>query len=205
MSWAPAYCEADELRSFMGDASGGDDAELTLAIETASRTVDRACNRQFGLVAAPEARLYTATFDVTANRLARRWVIEIDDLMTAVGLVVETEPDGVFTAVTDFLPAPVNAVVNGRPWTKIIVNPSSSVTPNNREHGVRVTGRFGWTTVPDTVKLATMIQAARLFARRHAPFGVAGNPEVGQLRLLERLDVDVAVSVQPYRRVWGAV
>jgi hypothetical protein len=54
-------------------------------------------------------------------------------------------------------------------------------------------------------KLATLIQASRLFARRHAPFGVAGNPEVGQLRLLERLDPDVAISVRPFARVWGAV
>jgi hypothetical protein len=69
----------------------------------------------------------------------------------------------------------------------------------------RVSGRFGWAAVPLAIKLATMIQASRLFARRHAPFGVAGNPEVGQLRLLERLDVDLVTSVAPYRRMWGAV
>ncbi|WP_234820581.1 hypothetical protein [Mycolicibacterium goodii] len=59
--------------------------------------------------------------------------------------------------------------------------------------------------MPPAVKMATLIQASRLYARRHAPFGVAGNPEVGQLRLLERLDVDLAVSVRPFARIRGAV
>ena len=59
--------------------------------------------------------------------------------------------------------------------------------------------------MPDTIKMATLIQAARLFARRAAPFGIAGNPEVGQLRLPDKLDVDLVVSVQPYVRHWGAV
>ncbi|WP_205876184.1 hypothetical protein [Mycobacterium camsae] len=70
---------------------------------------------------------------------------------------------------------------------------------------MKVTAKWGWPEVPGAVKLATLIQASRLFARRQAPFGVTGNPEVGQLRLLERLDVDLVTSVRPYARVWGAV
>jgi hypothetical protein len=71
---------------------------------------------------------------------------------------------------------------------------------------VRVTGLFGWAAIPDAIKLATMIQASRLFARRHAPFGILGSPETGgELRLLERLDADLMTSVRPYVRMWGAV
>ena len=37
--------------------------------------------------------------------------------------------------------------------------------------GVKVTARYGWTTVPDAIKLATLIQANRLFARREDTYG----------------------------------
>jgi hypothetical protein len=71
---------------------------------------------------------------------------------------------------------------------------------------VKVTATFGWTAVPDAVKLACLIQASRLFARRHSPFGILGSPETGgELRLLERLDADLVVSVRPFQRVWGCV
>ena len=48
MAWAPAYASVAELRSFIQDGGTSNTAELTLAIETASRSVDKACNRQFG-------------------------------------------------------------------------------------------------------------------------------------------------------------
>ena len=37
-----------------------DDVQIALAVTAASRAIDRRTNRQFGLVAAPEARYYTA-------------------------------------------------------------------------------------------------------------------------------------------------
>lgn len=41
----------------MGDATtGNSETELTLAIETASRAVDQACDRQFGLADTAEIR-----------------------------------------------------------------------------------------------------------------------------------------------------
>lgn len=90
-------------------------------------------------------------------------------------------------------------------WTQVVIDSGSAMVPTAAERGVRVTAMWGWQEVPPTIKLATLIQASRLFARRHSPFGIAGNPEVGQLRLLERLDADVVISVRPFARIWGAV
>jgi hypothetical protein len=88
---------------FIADGTTGPDAELALAVETASRSIDFACNRQFGSVDEPESRLYSAYWD----KSLRRGVIEIDDLMTATGLIVETETrPGEFSAITDYLPHP---------------------------------------------------------------------------------------------------
>ncbi len=117
--------------------------------------------------------------------------------MAVDGTVQQALGDGINITgepITGYLPAPVNAVTQGRPWTKLLL-PQGMAVPTGAQ--VRVTGRFGWAAVPLAIKLATMIQASRLFARWHAPFGVAGNPEVGQLRLLERLDVDLVTSVAP--------
>lgn len=221
MAWAPAYATVNELQSFMQDGTTSSTTELALAIETASRSVDRICNRQFGLVAAPEARYYTAEYHRDSYRTSAwefyqfpssttqpSWTVSIDDLMTVTGLLVDVDNDGDNTyesSITDYALTPINAAVSGRPWTRLEIRSTSLVRPNGRLHGVRVTAKYGWSAVPDTVKMATLIQASRLFARRAAPFGLAGNPEVGQMRLLERLDPDLAVSLQPYIKRWGAV
>jgi hypothetical protein len=201
MPWAPPYATAAELAHFMGDAVATDDAELTLAVETASRSVDRICNRQFGSLDAPESRQFTAHYDAYRHR----WIIDVDDFATTDAMTVETVGPQYDSAVEQWLPAPVNAVAAGGVWTQVVIDSASPAVPTAAEGGVRVTATWGWPEVPAAVKMATLIQASRLFARRHAPFGIAGNPEVGQLRLLERLDVDLVTSVRPFARVWGAV
>lgn len=60
--------------------------------------------------------------------------------------------------------------------------------------------------IPSAVKQACLIQASRFFTRRYAPFGVAGSPDSGsEIRLLAKVDVDVAVILGPYITWWGAV
>ena len=197
MAWAPDYVSSTELKAYQRISDTVDDVQVALAITAASRAVDRHTNRQFGLVAAPEARTYTARWDP----LRCRYVVGIDDLMTVTGLVVTTEAG----TVDVFAKQPANAAVEGRPWTRLVVDPTSAAKPTLKEDGVTVTARFGWTTVPDTVKQATLLQASRLFTRREAPFGVAGSPDLGsELRLLAKVDPDVAVVLGPYSRWWAA-
>lgn len=204
MAWAPDYATATELKSYLRIGDSLDDAVIAWAITSASRAIDQATNRQFGLVASPEARYYNPYFDRNRNL----WVIEVDDLMTNVGLVVDvdTNDDGTYSdEVTDSVLRPRNAAAQGRPWTEMTVAPSSAVTPSECEGNVRVTARWGWSSIPVPVVQATLLQAGRLVARRDAPFGVAGSPELGnELRLLAKVDPDVEVIVRSFRRVWGA-
>lgn len=188
MAWGDTdYCTVAELKSFMRITTTMDDVQLSLAISTASRAVDRAASRQFGVVAAPEARTYEARLDPYLCAYA----VQVDDLMTEIGLVV----GGGYTLL------PRNAAQKGRPWTRLVLDDR----PEDLD-AVDIMARWGWTAVPTAVKLATMLQASRLFKRKDAPFGIAGSPSEGsEMRLLAKVDPDVAVSVGPYIRQWGAV
>lgn len=197
MPWAPDYVTTPELKAYLRISDAVDDVQVALAVTGASRAVDRATNRQFGLVADPEARKYTAYWDAGL----RRYAVDVDDLMTVVGLTIATE-DG---AITDYDLKPANAAVESFPWTRFVVKPEAPFKPPLTEDAVTVTAQYGWTTVPVAVKQATLLQAARFFKRRDAPFGVAGSPEAGsEMRLLAKVDPDVAVVLGPYQRWWGA-
>lgn len=204
MAWAPDYCTAADLKAFLRIQDTDDDAQVALAVTAASRAIDRATNRQFGQSATQEDRFYTAEWD----RDRRRWIVDIDDLMTTTGLTVHYDSDesGSYADMIDeFQLKPVNGAANGRPWTQIVVSPNSATTPGDIEDGVEVHGTFGWSAVPTTVKEACLLQASRFLSRRDSPFGVAGSPDIGsEMRLLPKLDPDVALAVRPYYRWWGA-
>lgn len=206
MAWQPDYATLAELRAYVRIPVGDtlDDADLTLAIGSTSRAVDQYCDRQFGKVDSLQARYYTAMWD------PRRWRyrVEIDDLMTSVGVEVSYD-DGTLTFPTavDFTKCrldPLNAAADGEPWTTLIL-PENTTAPCG-VGDVEVTATWGWTAVPDEVKQATLIQSARIIKRRDSPFGVAGSPEMGnELRLLSKLDPDVCVLLSSVRKWSGGI
>lgn len=195
MAWAPDYLTTTQVKDFrrIDPADTLDDVEIAVAISAASRAIDDHCNRQFGLTAAPEERFYTAWYDYDRGR----WVVDVDDFMTTTGLVVSV--DG--TALTTFTKEPLNAAALGRPWERLVFDETPDVYPTGVLAEVSAVARWGWTAVPTQVVQATHLQVNRLMSRRDAPFGVAGSPEQGsEIRLLARLDPDVAVSLKGLRR-----
>jgi hypothetical protein len=113
---------------------------------------DRICDRQFGCLDTPESRYFTAAYDTGR----RRWIIDTDDFATTDGLIVEATGPQSDSPITSYLPAPVNAVVNGGVWTAMVINPASPLVPGASEHGVRVTALFGWPEVPPTISLTAV-------------------------------------------------
>lgn len=202
MAWKPNYVETEELKAFLRINDSVDDTQLGLAISGASKAIDLSCNRQFGKVAVAEQRFYTARWD----RQRLRWVVDVDDLMDVTGLdaVVQDAAGNDVGTIDAYVLEPRNAAANARPWTQLVVRPASTGKPTGCEGELAITALWGWSAVPDAIKEATMLQASRFHARRVSPYGVAGSPDSGtELRLLARLDVDVAVMVGPYRRWWG--
>lgn len=205
MALYPDYVTASELKAHLRVTDTADDTELGIAITAASRAIDRSAGRQFGLNGSAVARVYTWDGRYIEGLPA----VEIDDLMTSTGLVIKLDDSGSGTygsALTDVDPWPWNAVADGRPWTHLVFRSYASGFPSLYSQGVQVTANWGWTAVPDVVKQACLIQASRFFVRRDSQYGVAGSPETGtELRLLDRLDPDVAVLLSTVRRHWGAV
>lgn len=200
MAWAPDYVTLSKLKNFVRVNDTADDEELALDVTAASRAVDRFCGRQFGLAGSAVERYYTARYD----RERRRWFVPIDDLMDSTGLVVTIDPDGSATTTTAYRLLPRNAAADDRPWTELHILPSSPVTPDGTEGGVKIAANWGWSAVPAAVEKATLLQASRLSVRRDAPLGVAGSPEVGsEIRLLAKLDPDVQMLLYGYRK-WVA-
>jgi hypothetical protein len=199
MAWAPDYITDDQLKGYQQIVDDVDDAEIAWAITTASRAIDEACGRQFGLVALVEQRRYTPRWSSARGR----WVVSVDDFQTVTGLLVhlvDHDDEDVQDLVSGTVrKLPFNATAEGRPWEKLVLPADLAMFGDEGE--VAVTARWGWTTVPVAIEQATALQAARFLARRSAPFGVAGSPDTGsEMRLLAKVDPDVKVSVGTYER-----
>jgi hypothetical protein len=189
VTWAPDYATSAELKAYLRVGDTADDVFMALWVTAASRSIDKFCKRQFGQTAGLEARTYTAVYDQHIGAA----VAAIDDLQDTDDVIVMSGT----TEITDYTFEPVNAVAKGKAYTEIHCGTSGELS---------ILAPWGWTSVPSPVKTALFLQGARLAARRDSPFGVAGSPTEGsEIRLLARLDPDVMVILDAYRReVWAA-
>lgn len=196
-----AYVTLSDLKVFVGIGDTGDDATLQRALDASEEQVNTYTGRRFTADGSAVIRYYDALDKGT---------VAIDPLSSTTDLAVAVDQDGngtfedTLVLDTDFRLAPYNAAVLSAPWTSLVALTGTTFPPGTRR--IRVTGRWGWPAVPASVKQATLIQAARLWKRKDAPFGVAGSVEFGsELRLLAALDPDVQALLRPYRLVWAAV
>lgn len=202
MSVTNAYCTVEEVRNHLGDAvSKLDTGLIEKAVNAASRAIDGYCGRRFWQDPTAVARKYRPR---RADRL------DVADISTTTGLVVETATSAAFTTSTiwtldtDFELSPDNADADGPAyaWWKIVAV-GSKLFPCARFRSVRITARWGWSQVPDDVHEACILKATSLFSRKDAPYGVAGFGEFGAVRIT-RKDPDVIDLLARYQRPMAA-
>lgn len=215
MAITNGYVDLNTLKAAAGDIDTDDtteDAALEMAIEAASRMVDAFTNRRFWQDGSVVVRYYTYR-----SPFGRRYVDSYemptlylpDDISTSTGLVVATDGDDdgtyedTWTLDDDFTLGPANAAADSEPWTAIAEMSNGEFSFPTNPRGIKITAKFGWAAVPTAVEQATLLQANRLYKRRHSPFGVTGSPAegAGEMRLLSKLDPDVEALVRRYRRV----
>lgn len=197
MPWKPDYIELEQAKNFVRIPSGDtlDDAQLAIDISTASRAVDKHCNRQFGQLAAPATRRYTGWYDLERGL----WVVDVDDVQDTTGLAVTVS--GTTVDPASVTPEPLNAVDDGLAYTRLVFASDAAAQPCGTIGEAAILLRWGWLEFPTEVVFATRLQVSRFASRRDSPYGVAGSPSDGsELRLLARLDPDVAVGLAGLRR-----
>jgi hypothetical protein len=187
------YATLADVKNSLKITDNMDDSLLEIAVESASRLIDGYTGRYF-------YNGGTATRNYAASD---SWMCFIDDLQSLSELATTDEVGNSYTTWTtnDYQLEPLNGLSGGmtQPYTSIRAV-KQYVFPFLADRAlVKVTGVWGWASVPMAVKQATILQAARIFKRNDSPLGVAGFGDMGVVRVGARLDPDVQHLVDPYR------
>lgn len=206
MSITNGYATLAQVKAALRITDSIDDTLIELAIESASRDIDAYCARVFYSVGSG-TRFYNALDP---------YYCPIDDAQSISEVATSATSNGVYATVWanptignndgDYQTEPINAAypVDGivMPITGLRALWNYLFPIAGGAALVKVTGVWGWSTVPTAIKQACVIQAARIFKRNDSPLGVAGFGDMGAMRV-SRVDPDVARMLEPYRRVNG--
>lgn len=190
------YATLTQVKAALRITDTVDDTLLEMAIESASRAIDSYANRYF--YASGTATRYYVPQDSL--------VTVIDDLVTLTTLEsssnIDQDYDLTWTA-GQYQLEPLNGLVDGlaTPSTQIRAIGQRFFNVLNGEATVRVTGTWGFASVPIAVTQACVIQSSRIYKRLDSPLGVAGFGDLGVMRVSQKLDPDVAQLVDAYRKV----
>ena len=195
MAVTNGYCSLADVKAALRITDTIDDALIESSINSASRMIDQYCNRYFYSGSAGEVRYYQA------NDGYMCWV---DDLQTLTELKTASTDPLIFDTTWDsgdYQLLNPNQRANGAysPYYAITATDNYLFPVWADMALVKVTGTFGWASVPEPVKFASIIQASRLFKRLESPLGVAGVSDIGIMRVGANIDGDVAQLINPFR------
>lgn len=195
MAITNGYCSLADVKAALRITDTIDDALLENSINSASRMIDQYCNRYFYSTSAGEVRYYKANDG---------FVCWIDDAQSVTEIVTSSTDPLIFDVTWeagDYQVLPANRIANGAyyPITGITATDNYLFPVWADMALVKVTGQFGWASVPEPIKFACIIQASRLFKRLESPLGVAGVSDIGIMRVGANIDGDVAQLINPFR------
>jgi hypothetical protein len=192
------YCTLAEIKSRLWPENttpdSVNDTDLTSVITAVSREIDIYCATRFHTSVADETRYFLAEED------DRLWV---GNLVSVTTLQIDQNGDGIMdgtlVANTDYLLAPYNAALDSVPYNWIeIASGSSYGFPVGIRRGVKVIGKFGWSSCPAAIKEACILQAMRAWKRKDSIFGVVGPSGFYQISVMAGWDPDAARAMRLY-------
>lgn len=201
MAITNGYASLNEVKAALRITDSVDDSLLEMAVESASRLIDGHAARQF-YSSGTAVRYFVAQDD---------FVVEVDDLANGtVTIQTAQDADGVYDTTwltDDYQLEPLNGILDGIAWPYNQIRAVGDyLWPiSGGEALIKVTGVWGWPSVPIAIKQACIIQASRIFKRLDSPLGVAGFGDLGAIRVTRDLDPDVAQLVMPYKRMRNIV
>lgn len=193
MAITNGYATLADVKASLKITDNLDDSLIEIAVESASRLIDGYAGRYF-YNAGTATRNYAATDN---------YMVYLDDVQSVSQVSSTDEVGNAYTTwdANDYQLEPLNGIANGlsQPYTSIRAV-KQYVWPFLADRAlVRITGVWGWASIPTAVKQATILQASRIFKRNDSPLGVAGFGDMGVIRIGARLDPDVQHLVDPYR------
>lgn len=193
------YCTVGELKQRIWPTGTTpdttEDIMLQSIITATSRAIDNFCGRRFYTTAADETRYFTTRDE--------EYLWPDLDIISITSIAVDYNADRTYSTsldTADYDLLPDNADTDSKPWSYLRIAPLGTERLPKHQRGIKIVGKFGWSTVPTAVKEACLLQGMRLWRRRDAPFGVISNPAGGDMRLLEHIDPDVQMLLYPYRK-----
>lgn len=192
------YASLNDLKTALRIQDGVDDSLLEIALESASRMVDEYTMRNF-YNAGSATRVFVPSDDDC---------VAIDDAVSISSIAVSTLLNKTFDQVwttDDYQLEPLNGIADGLPGWPVTRIRAVGVwefpyDSDDEIATVQVTAVWGWSAVPIAVKQATIIQAMRIFKRLDSPLGVISSPDTGYFRVSSRIDPDVAMLLNSYRK-----
>lgn len=182
------YATVRALKTRVGIAQDDttDDEELYAACFAASRAVEQHTQRIFYRTAST-SRVFEP------DDACRLTFGPFNDLVVLSSLATDETGAGSWTttwSASDYQLAPLNpaAAPEQRPYTSLRAVGSRRFplpTGYGRTDRVQITGTWGWATVPQPIRQATLVVAAELFKAKDAPLGVIGFGDLGAVRLRE--------------------
>lgn len=203
MAITNGYCTQNELKAFNGIpvSDTADDDLLDDAINAASRQIDSFCGRIFYADSVASARKYFT------NDLYR---LNVDDISTTTDLVVkyDDDDDGTYETTvssSQYQLLPINGVVGGilnLPYYIVeLISDGNNEWPmdysSNRPRA-EITAKWGFPSVPEPIRQATLMLASELFAMRNAPLGVAGVGDFGVVNIQQNREITRLIA--PFRK-----
>jgi hypothetical protein len=187
------YPTLEAVKARLDIADTIDDGMITSVISAASRSIDSFCNRLFSSEVA-QVRYFTA--DCSGY-------IDVDDLVSVTTLATDSDGDRVYEdtwAATDYDLEPYNAAQQEWPYTRLMIAPDGNYSFPTVRRSVKITGTWGWPSIPYPVQEACILLTIRWFKRKDSPFGIAGSNELGQVQMMATRDPDVKAMLEPYRK-----
>ena len=197
------YCTSAQLKSFLRISDTDDDTRIASVITATSRAIDHVCGQVFSNDDTASDRYYRAKSpDLLYTHPFHS--------LSGFALATNSSEGGEFTTTWDVnvllfdqdaitLPtAEYDAAGVTVPYRKIAAVGEKRFPVSTKSPRVKVTATWGWEDVPDAVREACIIKAARLFRRRDTPEGLAGGGDFGLVRISSREDPDVMALLAPY-------
>lgn len=197
-----SYADLALLKMHLSSGSEGlasftaeDTILLQLCLDAASGMIDQFCNRTFRAETGA-TKYFTATsadlLDLTP------------DLRTLTSIAIDDDDDltfGTVLATTDYRLMPLQSYPDSGIYSQIKMAPRSSQA-FSVGYQVKIVGDWGYVVdgqAPAGVREACALQAARLYNRCGAPFGILQSTDLGQFTRISKTDPDVQALLMPYR------